>query len=187
VAQTFHDLLAAVAGKSHKVNFSSDFDRYRSGLLYYWNKAEPLYRASELVWPGFLLSPIAIMLVGMAMELLLKGIYVAFDKKVPRHHRLHDLCAGLGINLSKDDRSILRAISEHVIWTARYTTPKGAVELFDASELFEERRQSNGPKAFLVVTRQDCSRLWELVTAHFHQARQARPESVVSQYDEEDE
>lgn len=178
MAQSFDELLAAVAGKIHKVDFSDDFERYKGGLLYYWNKAEPLHDAAKLVWDGFALEPVAIMLTGMSMELLLKEIYVAFDKVVPQHHKIHELCAGLRIELSAEDQDILRAVSEHVIWMARYTTPKHAIQMFNATELFNERRRSNGRNAYLIVKREDCDRLWEMIAAHYHKAQEARPESV---------
>lgn len=178
MARSFDEQLAAVAGKIHKVDFSDDFERYRGGLLYYWNKAEPLYEAAKLVWAGFALDSVAIMLTGMSMELLLKGIYVAFDKKVPQHHRIDELCTGLGITLSAEDRSILRAILEYVIWTARYTTPKDAIQMFHATELFDRRKRASGRNAYLVVKREDCDRLWEMVAIHYHRAREARPESA---------
>lgn len=176
---SFDEQVASVTGKIHKVDFSDDFNRYGGGLLYYWNKAEPLQEAAKLVWSGFALDSVAIMLTGMSMELLLKGIYVAFDKAVPRHHKIHELCSGLGIDLSADDRSILSAISEHVIWMGRYTTPTDAIKMLNAAELFDKRRKSNGRNAYSIVKREDCNRLWGLIATHYHRAQEARPESVI--------
>jgi hypothetical protein len=178
MAQSFDEQLASVTGKIHGVDFCDDFERYRAGLLYYWNKAEKLHEAAELVWTGLLLQPIAIMLTGMSMELLLKGIYVAFDMTVPQSHKLGDLCAELGIKISAVDQQILSAISEHIIWAARYTTPKTAKQMFAASELFDQRMRENEPDGHLIVKREQCDRLWEVIACLYHKAQEVRPESV---------
>jgi HEPN domain-containing protein len=183
MAPSFEELLAAVDGKIHVVDFSDDFERYRSGLLYYWNKAEPLHNAARVIWVDVLLHEVAIMLTGMSMELLLKGIHVAFDKEVPRHHKLDELCAGVGIALSNDDKVILKAISEHIIWAARYPAPTSARKMLEATEIFRKQRRKSGNAArhFIAVrdtSFENCERLWGAIATYYGRAQQARIESV---------
>src|SRR5277367_5190103 len=111
MAASFEKLLAEVSGKVHVVNFSDDYQRYKSGLLYYWHKAEHLHEAAKMIWPSPPLGDVAIMLTGMSMELLLKGICIAFDKDIPGIHRLDKLYELVGIPQTEDDKIVLRAIS----------------------------------------------------------------------------
>jgi len=183
MAASFEKLLAEVSGKVHVVNFSDDYQRYKSGLLYYWHKAEHLHEAAKMIWPSPPLGDVAIMLTGMSMELLLKGICVAFDKDIPGIHRLDKLYELVGIPQTEDDKIVLRAISENVIWYARYPTPRDADKMLEAFEVFKkQRRQSGNLSNYFIEERassfDNCERLWGVVAEHYHRARDVRIESV---------
>lgn len=179
----FEDHLATVKGKIHVVNFADDFERMKSGLLYYWNLAEPLYDSAKVIWDAKGPQNVAAMLVGMSIELLLKGIHVAFDKDVPKHHRLHDLSASVGIDVNENDIIILQALSEQVIWAARYPTPRKAAQMLRTAEVFEKQRRKSGNLAKLFIaernlSRKNCERLWKSFAGYYHKARRVRIESV---------
>ena len=176
---SFDELLESVKGKIHAVNVADDFEHKRDGLLYYWNCAEPLFHSAKIIWNARGSSDVAAMLVGMSMELLLKGIHVAFDKTIPKTHYLHKLCNELGISVNQNDTIILQALSEKVIWASRYPTPNNAEQLFRATEIFDKQRRRSGNLANLdierrALSRRNCERLWNTFADYYHKAREAR-------------
>ena len=123
------------------------------------------------------------MLVGMAIEVLLKGIRVALEMPTKKTHRLDRLCDDLGIAITDDDRVILKALSEHIICASRYTVPIEPQSLFDAQELFDSQRRKSGNLANYHIAERsispdNCERIWSLIAEYFERAHSARPESV---------
>jgi hypothetical protein len=128
---SFEDQLAAVKGKIRHVNMWNFYDRYHDGLLYYWNNAEKLRESAKTLWDGqFLGDEIALMLAGLSIELLLKGIILALQDVFPHCHRLDCLIATAGISVSDRDHQTSRLLTEYIVWAARYPTPKDAEEWF---------------------------------------------------------
>jgi len=180
---SFDEMLASVRGKIHVVNISDGFEHGRGALLYYWNCAEPLYLSAKIIWDARGPSNVAAMLVGMSMELLLKGIHVAFDRQFKTTHRLDKLCANVGIEVSADDKIILWALSEHVIWASRYPVPKSAERLSSATDLFSKQVRSSGNLAHRDIkerelSRGNCERLWMGFAEGYQKVREARFESA---------
>jgi HEPN domain-containing protein len=180
---SFDEQLEAVRATLHVVNASDDFERRHNSLLYYWNCAEPLFHSAKIIWNAHGPSSVATMLIGMSMELLLKGIHVAFDKTCQRTHDLHKLCSAVGIPVDENDDIMLQALSEHIYWASRYPAPNNAVRLFRATELFDKQRRRSGKLAHRdiaerTLSRENCERLWNVIAGHYHKAREARLESV---------
>lgn len=143
---SFDEHLNLVKRKIHVVNVSDDFERKRNGLLYYWNCAERLFESAKIIWDAHGSSDIAAMLSGMSMEVLLKGIHVAFDKKFKKSHRLHELCTEIGISVSANDAIILRTLTEMICWSARYPAPSDGEKLFQSTAIFDKKRRSGEGK-----------------------------------------
>lgn len=180
---TFEELLRSVQGKVHRVNFASDFDRFRNGLLYYWNCAEPLKESARIIWDANGPNNVAAMLIGMAIELLLKGTHVALDKDISHTHDLCRLSEGIGVTVGGDDRIILQALSEQIAWAARYPTPTRESLLHKAAKIFSKQRRQSGTLANLFIescdlSRRNCERLWGIYADYYERARQVRIESV---------
>jgi HEPN domain-containing protein len=183
----FDDQLEAVRGKIHVVNVRDDFERRNKSLLYYWNCAEPLLQSAKIIWDAKGPSDIAAMLIGMSMELLLKGIHVAFDKDFQKIHDLLQLCRTIGISVGQDDAIILRALTETIYWASRYPAPSNWRRLVEATELFDQQRRQSGNLAKRdieerEISRENCERLWDVFAYHYHRAREVRFESVELRY-----
>jgi HEPN domain-containing protein len=183
VIQPFADQLEAVRGKIHVVNVINDFELRTKGLLNYWNCAERLLQSAKIIWDAKGPSDVAAMLIGMSMELLLKGIHVAFDKDFQKIHDLHKLCRTVGISVSEDESIILRALTESIYWASRYPAPSDWQRLFEATELFDQQRRQSGNLANRdikerAISRENCERLWDLFADHYHRAREVRFESA---------
>jgi HEPN domain-containing protein len=180
---SFDENFEAVRGKIHAVNFADDFERRRNSLLYYWNCAEPLFHSAKIIWSAHGPSDVAAMLVGMSIELLLKGIHVAFDKTFSKTHNLHELCAEIGIPVDQNDIIILQALSENIYWASRYPNPNNAEQLFRAAKIFDKQRRKSGNLASRDIeerslSRKNCERLWTVFANYYHKAREARLESI---------
>jgi hypothetical protein len=186
---SFDDLLAKVHGRIHVVNFADDYAQFRDGLLYYWNRAEILHNSAKIIWDVGrpLESDVAAMLIGMAIELLLKGTRRALDLPPSKSHRLDRLCDEVGITISANERIILKALSEHVIWASRYTVPTEPELLITAQDTFDKQRRKSGNLAnYYIAERatslENCERLWTVFADHYHRARDASIESVELHY-----
>jgi HEPN domain-containing protein len=180
---SFDDQLARVEGTIHRVNMANDFERFRDGLLYYVNRAEALHDGARLVVDGGGPSEPFTLLAGLSLEVLLKGIHRALDKKIPFHHRLHNLSSNVGIALSDDDRIILEALSEHVYWASRYPVPASEENLLSARAVFAKQRRTSGNLANYYIAERHLSvenyeRLWGLFLGYYERARSARLESA---------
>jgi hypothetical protein len=147
--ETFDVQLSKVANSIRPISVLSHFERTRDGLNYYANKATGLDAAALVlseskqdVKAGFAL------LAGLALEVLLKGILRGLNPtvsepiaKVLKSHRLADLAACAGIEMSDDERVLLQALSEHVYWASRYPAPLNEESLTRAQEIFEKQRR----------------------------------------------
>jgi hypothetical protein len=180
---SFDEQLAIVQGKIHHVSMIDQFARYRDGLMYYFNKSDELHRGAQIMHDANGPQDVFSLLAGLSLELLLKGIHRAFDKPIPRHHRLDDLCREVGIGINDDDRIILQALSEHVSWASKYPTPNKPEIMVKAMQVFEKQlRKSRNLSQYYIPEREinwgNYLRLWEGFATYFGKAREARPESV---------
>ena len=116
----FEVQLAKVAGTIHRVYMDDHQHRMQNGLLYYWNKGESLYSATKLLMSNGGPRPVAAMLAGMALEVLLKGIAVALDNPAKNVHRLTELLSMSESTLERT-RDNIDDMTEHIYWAGRYT------------------------------------------------------------------
>jgi HEPN domain-containing protein len=179
---SFEQRLGHVRGKIYRVNMADRFDQMRDGLLYYWNRAEQFHSGAQIIrGANGPFQPVAL-LAGLSIELLLKGIYRAFDEPIPHHHRLHDLCRDVGITVSDDDQIILEALSEHVYWASRYPVLTAPEVMPKAMAIFDKQRHESGDLGNLGISERDINqnydRLWSLFATYYHQAREARIENA---------
>jgi len=75
------------------------------------------------------IGPVFPFLMGLAFENMVKGILVARDSSLVSSGKLwsHDLLAlfdKVGLELSAEDRDLLRRLGECVLWAGRYPVPK---------------------------------------------------------------
>jgi hypothetical protein len=118
---SFEDQLAAVKGKIRHIHMWNDYDRDHDALLYYWNNAEKLRDSANLVWGRQRLgNEISLMLAGLSIEVLLKGIILVLQDVFPHCHRLDCLIATAGISVSDRDHQTSRLLTEYIVWAARY-------------------------------------------------------------------
>jgi len=79
------------------------------------------------------IAPIYMLLVGLAIENLLKGIYVARNPttcssdRLPREltqHKTIEFCERLGLSISQAEGLLLERIETFVVWAGRYPIPR---------------------------------------------------------------
>ena len=171
--ETFDQKLAKVQGKIRHVNVANEFDKKTNGLLYFWNKAERLNRGALVISQSDqMLNDIFALLSGLSLELLLKGVLLGLEIKYPTNHKLVQLCQLSGIPISEDERIILQALAEHVIWASKYPAPKDANSLLSASEIFSMQRQRSGNVSDLDIPERSISpenygRIWSRFATYF--------------------
>jgi hypothetical protein len=175
--ESFEDQLAAVKGKIRRINMWNHYDRYHDGLLYYWNNAEKLRDSANLVWDRQVLgNEIALMLAGLSIELLLKGIILALQDVFPHCHRLDCLIATAGISVSDRDHQTSRLLTEYIVWAARYPTPK------DAEDWFLEETGgwplSRAPGEIGTNQRGNYENLWSILAPYFWRVEKETFESA---------
>ena len=183
MADSFEKQLKQVQGKVFRVNIADPFERKRDGLLYYWNHANRLHSGALIISDAGGPQEVFALLAGLSMELLLKGIHRAFDKQAPHSHGLYDLSKEVGITVTPNDKVILDALSEHVLWASRYPTPTKPSLMFRAMRIFEKQRRGSGNLTNYYLPERDISRtnydrLWERFATYYQQAREARIESA---------
>lgn len=114
-------------------------DRPQSG-------SRPVTRREFRVLVEMGLADISLMLLGLAVENLAKGILwsrrasatgiaglAELDKKVDlNHHRLVDLVTSCELELSPDEHDALKVVNAYTTWRGRYPVPKAAKKLYPA-------------------------------------------------------
>jgi hypothetical protein len=164
--ESFEDQIVAVKGKIRRINMWNDYDRHYHGLLYYWDNAEKLRDSANIVWDKQRFgNAIALMLAGLSIEVLLKGIILALQDVFPYCHRLDCLIATAGISVSDRDHQTSRLLTEYIVWAARYPTPKGAEDWF-----LEETGGwplSLAPDERGINRRGEYENLWSILTPYF--------------------
>ena len=61
---------------------------------------------------------------GLSIEIALKAIILGKSKSFDKNHKLNDLSKNAGVNFTKDQERTLELLSEIIIWSGRYPTPK---------------------------------------------------------------
>lgn len=120
------------------------YETRNSSPLWWFNKSSDLHASAGALWlsmevdnkdairlglgKNFSMNvacwPVYQMLFGMAFELVFKAIMVA-KKEQPDHiHNLEDLAHKTGIEFLNEELSILKVLTEAIIWDGRYPIPK---------------------------------------------------------------
>ncbi len=107
------------------------FDELSKSPAEWMQRATGFRSASEACFAADVPMPIALMLQGLALELLSKAILVASGFAVPA---IHDPCKliqeHVGIPLDLDEAAVALYLGECVIWQGKYPTPRKP-EAFD--------------------------------------------------------
>jgi hypothetical protein len=151
-------------------------------LLYYHNNAEKLRNAANTIWDKqWLGNEIGLMLAGLSIELLLKGIILGLQDVFPYCHRLDCLIATAGISVSDRDHQTSRLLTEYIVWAARYPTPR------DAEDWFLEETGgwplSRAPEGIGIDNRGDYENLWSTLAPYFWRVQKGTFESAELEID----
>lgn len=177
-------------------SYQQTYDRKNKAPLWWYNKSSDLHASAGTLWlaitgendqlyqeklglcSNFKMSvacwPVYEMLFGMALELILKAIVVASGNKPSHTHNLVSLTQGLTIKLDKTETSILKHLTESIIWDGRYPVPKkpNFLEehlknsndlLFDSHKMgkFEVKKYNN------LLCWENLDSLWRKLVVHF--------------------
>ena len=184
MVETFDRQLDKVKGKIRRINAGDLFERKHNGLLNYWNRAEDLHKAALVIHDSDqMLFRVFPMLIGLSIELLLKGILLGLQEKFPLHHKLLDLSNCAGIEILDDDNILLNSLTQHVYWASKYPAPKDKTEWNDAWKIFDRQRRPSGNLAQLdiqarSINRDNYLRLWELFSGFYWKVHEAVLESA---------
>lgn len=113
-------------------NRASDL-RATAGAAWFSMRVKPeAVREALGLEPGFAMPvacrPVYHLLCGLALEVLFKAVLVLRGQQPPA---IHDLCAladQVGVDLSGDERELLRYFSTTISWGGRYPLPKNPTE-----------------------------------------------------------
>ena len=102
-------------------------------------------------------------------------------------HDLNQLRLDVGIPLSEDDEIILDALTEKIIWQAKYPAPKRAQNWPRAWAIRDKQVRPFGNLRDMFIPGREISvanynRLWQLFAGYYHKAREARRESAEFDY-----
>lgn len=180
---------------------SDRVERKHNLSIYWFNKASNLRAAAGAVWvaiqdekpdprlglpDGFSMSaacPLVYqMLCGQALELCLKAIIVAKNKKPGRTHQLEKLSQQASVSYDERCTGLLRVLSDTIIWRGRYPIPTGIDDqqvrdrYRDASAAIDNAlfdRKTLGENAILCPNRAldwiGFSQLWEVAVRAYWQ------------------
>lgn len=133
--------------------------------------------------PTMLIRAEEVMLKGMAVECMLKAVYL-FEKHTTREltvaeveaqrwlgrHDLAEMADGAGFEVSRDEREVLDILSLHVKWRGRYPAPR-------------EKHKAEWRRVQWELWNQDrvCSEMWERLVKRAHRwsatSDEARPKT----------
>ena len=119
--------------------YQAHFDTRQETPAYWHNKSHDLLISARILWKAMQENKnlevncwaTYKMLMGMSFELVFKAHCVGADVEFNSTHDLVALAHTASISISKDEKHMLRVLSEYVIWDGRYPTPKKPVHLKD--------------------------------------------------------
>ncbi|MDH4982166.1 HEPN domain-containing protein [Hyphomicrobium sp. D-2] len=144
--ETFEEKLARVAGSIRRIVIDDPHRRYRDGILYWLNKADALHDAAMVLGGdpfGHHFEAFAL-LAGFSLEALIKGTLTGLGEKVPFTHDLVTLFERAGLELSDDDRVVLKALTVYTTWHSRYPAAKDAKGMIEGMEVLRSQYPSSG-------------------------------------------
>jgi len=114
--------------------YKKQFDTMNESADYWHSKSCHLNHSSKILWnaweDGDLIDngDTYLMLMGLALELLLKAFYIANGKNPPKHHDLDNLTGECSHAFTNKDNIILKNLSGYIVWLGRYPTPLDKVD-----------------------------------------------------------
>ncbi|HLK11078.1 MAG TPA: hypothetical protein VKW76_06840 [Candidatus Binatia bacterium] len=141
--------------------------------------AEGLRWAAETLWnqyfiddaSGRRLGPV-MLLAGLTIELLLKGLAVGRQKAAPRTHDLLELAEVAGLQLRPPEEELLERLTVFVRWAGRYPVP-----LERHVEDMMPRTHLGGGAMPLTYMRGDDRQVWSALIARLSEELSATTES----------
>jgi len=183
--EDFENHLSKIRGTIRRINSRTRYELHREALLPYYNKAEELRGAALIIWAAHQSEnhPVFSFLAGLSLEVLLKGICKGLARPAKNIHRLVDLSASAGIDLTNDDTIILRAMTEYIYWAGRYTTPTSLQSWLHAEDLFSAQERPSGSIRDMYIKERSIdldnyNRLWEMFSCYFWRVKESTYESV---------
>lgn len=112
--------------------YQKQFDMRKETPAYWYNKSLDLFVSARTLWKAMHENKnLEIncwatykMLMGMSFELLFKAHCVGAGISFATTHNLVSLVTTANLITSKDEKGILRVLSEYIIWDGRYPIPK---------------------------------------------------------------
>lgn len=119
--------------------YHETYSRLKQTSDYWHSEAANLFTSAEVLYNNLDKEPFCWnsykLLIGLSFELLLKSIAIQKNMELSHTHKLDKLIKSINIPLSNDDLGILKILTEYVIWSGKYPTPKTANELTKLSDL----------------------------------------------------
>lgn len=122
--------------------YERKFEENNKNPLAWRNKSSDLFKSAHVLWDAmdnnndlfYCLSPYK-MLMGMSFELLFKAICIQREVEFKHSHNLFNLSQSANVSLTKEEVSILKILTEYIVWDGKYPNPKG-------KDNFEHHRQN---------------------------------------------
>ena len=111
--------------------------RTSAGVLWAYRSGE-LGQLSDHYERGYgagFTKPVYLMLCGMSLEMLFKGVLAARRQKIPNTHRLLDLAHKVRMVTQPSTQTYLEVLTHSIIWSGRYPVPNTAQDWLEEGNL----------------------------------------------------
>lgn len=115
--------------------YEYQFESLNRNSLHWHNKASDLFTSAMVLWKA-MDSGNAIecwstykMLMGLSFELLFKAIAIQRKLTFPANHQLVEIANSANLNLTVDEKTILRVLTEYILWDGKYPAPHKKIHL----------------------------------------------------------
>ena len=113
---------------------------------------------------------------GLSLELILKAITISKKIEFKTTHKLIGLAKTAGVTVSTDQECTLELLSEIIIWSGRYPSPKSEMQWNDYHDKIQEKhiiREQNGKTGSTMINRsrfptiENYSKLWSMFESEY--------------------
>ena len=109
--------------------YEYQFENLSRNSLHWYNKSSDLFISARVLWEamdnGHAIECWSTykMLMGLSFELLFKAIAIQRKLTFPTNHQLVKIANSAKLNLTVDEKTILRVLTEYILWDGKYPVP----------------------------------------------------------------
>ncbi len=162
----------------------NQFEKRNEVAIYWFNKSSDLRGSAADLWTsqeekqsesivqkcglgqGFIMAAavgsVFWMLCGMSLELQYKAIIVAKGERAVHSHDLVKLAKLVGLHVDKKTETVLKILTESIIWYGRYPVPKTQEPMENLHDLLDDFFYDDAPPGKFKIRKRNVSLSWNL-------------------------